>query len=105
MSAFGRCGGGGRRGFARQTGPLGAVVSTVTCSRSAVLLDVSRTGARVEGEDLPGPGDELFVTIEYVRAFGTVQWSHGGQVGIRFESPLDSEDVAVLSDRVARGGG
>ena len=103
MYEFGKCAGGGRRGSPREAGPLTAVVSTVTSSRSAVLLDVSKTGARLKGHDLPALGEELFVSVESVLAFGTVRWTDGDQIGVTFDGPLDPAAVQLLHERVSRG--
>ena len=105
MNAFGKCGGGGRRCAARQAGPLTAIISTVTESRSAVLLDVSTTGARLEGDDLPHVGDELLVAVETIRAFGVIRWSQCGQVGVAFDDPLDGDEVRALRAKVFAGRG
>ena len=103
MLEFGKCEGGGRRSCPRETGPLTAVVSTVTLSRSAVLLDVSRTGARLEGFDLPALGEELFVCVDTVRAFGCVRWASGDQIGVVFDEPLEADELALLHQRVTSG--
>ena len=61
---FGKQGGGGRRGAPREAAPLLAVYTTVTKSHEVVLVDVSSTGARLRGPNLPEAGDELFVSVE-----------------------------------------
>ena len=105
MGAFGKRAGGGRRSAARTSAPLMAVLTTLVGSRSTVLADVSSTGARVRGPDLPAMGEELIVNIERVQAFGTVVWSDSGECGIVFEPPLHADDERYLRDLVAAARG
>lgn len=88
MSTFGKCQGGGRRTAKRSKVPLIAVVMTLTESRSAVVVDISATGARLRAKDLPQEGCELFLTLEGVVVFGTVAWSRRSECGIAFDGKL-----------------
>ena len=105
MGMFGKRVGGGRRSAARASAPLTAVLTTLVGSRSAVLADVSSTGARVRGTDLPAMGEELVINIERVQAFGSVAWSDSGECGIVFEPPLDADDEDYLRQLVAAARG
>ena len=105
MGEFGKSVGGGRRSSARASAPLIAVLTTLAGSRSAILADVSSTGARVRGTDLPAMGEDLIVNIETVQAFGTVVWSDSGECGIVFEPALDSNDETYLRNLVATARG
>jgi hypothetical protein len=82
-----------------------AVLTTLAGSRSAVLADVSSTGARVRATDLPAMGEALVINIERVQAFGSVAWSDSEECGIVFEPPLDADDEDHLRQLVnaARG--
>ena len=82
-----------------------AVLTTLVGSRSTVLADVSSTGARVRGPDLPAMGEDLIVNIERVQAFGTVVWSDSGECGIAFEPPLEPSDEVYLRGLVATAKG
>ena len=82
MMRFGKCQGGGRRSAARTEGPLIAVFTTLRESHSAVLADVSSTGARLRGPQLPPMGEELLLSIGVVRAFGSVIWSESEECGV-----------------------
>lgn len=73
-----------------------AVLTTLVESRSAILADVSSTGARFRGTDLPPMGEDLVVNIDRVEAFGTVAWSDSGECGIVFDPPLDRESEEYL---------
>ena len=105
MSAFGKSIGGGRRSAVRASAPLIAVLTTLVGSRSAVLVDVSSTGARVRGPDLPAMGEELIVNIDSVQAFGSVVWSDSGECGIVFEPAIHADEEQYLRNLVAAARG
>ena len=98
--AFGKSSGGGRRAAPREAAPLLAVYTTVTRSHSALLVDVSSTGARLRTPDLPGEGDELFVAIGTIKVFGTVAWTCEGEFAVAFDEPLDGEALQLLRQNV-----
>ena len=105
MNAFGKSEGGGRRSTARAAAPLTVVLTTLANSRSAILANVSSTGARVRAHDLPKMGEDVVVNIDHIHAFGTVAWSDSGECGIAFDPPLDRADESYLCEKVtvARG--
>ena len=105
MGAFGKSVGGGRRSAARASAPLIAILTTLVGSRSAVLVDVSSSGARVRGADLRAMGDELVVNIDRVQAFASVVWSDSGECGIVFEPALQPDDEEYLRNLVAAARG
>ena len=105
MHNFGKQVGGGRRSAARMVAPLTAVITTLRESRSAILVDVSATGAKLRGSDLPGPSEELFLTVDGVIAFGTVAWESNSDRGIVFDAPLKAVDEARLKRKVGEARG
>ena len=102
---FGKRGGGGRRNAPREAAPLLAVYTTVAGSHEAVLVDVSSSGARLRGPNLPQVGEELFVSFENIKAFGTVARSEEHEFAIAFDEPLTADDLNVLREKVKRGAG
>ena len=98
MSTFGKSNGGGRRSAQREALPLLSVVSSTTCCHSAELVDVSMTGARLRGTQAPAKGEYIQMTMEVVRAFGTVVWVAGNEWGVEFDSPM----LRVEADRLRR---
>ena len=102
---FGKQGGGGRRSAPREAAPLLAVYTTVTKSHEVVLVDVSNSGARLRGPNLPEAGEQLFVTIENFKTFGTVVRVEGHEFAVGFDQPLPSEDLAFLRSKVKEGAG
>lgn len=105
MSVFGKCVGGGRRSAARMDVPLVAVVTTLHESRSAIVVDVSATGAKLRGTNLPKSAEDLFLTVEGIVVFGTVAWEENDERGVAFDAPLAPRDEALLKRKVdeARG--
>ncbi len=93
MAVFGKRIGGGRRRADRTQSVLPALVTTVTGSRSAVLLDVSSTGAKVKGTDLPEAGGFVKFKVEGTEVYATVQWCDGEMCGIAFETALTAFQV------------
>ena len=72
MSTFGKAQGGGRRSAPREGVPLIAIFTTITRSHRALVVDISATGVRLRGDELPQKGEALDINIEDVRAFGIV---------------------------------
>ena len=105
MSAFGKCKGGGRRRAHREHLPLIAIFTTRTRSHHAMLVEVSTTGLRLRGDDLPAEGEDLMVTIEGVTSYGVVAWSRLGFCGIAFDSPLPAGSLQFLEQKVTRARG
>jgi hypothetical protein len=102
MRTFGKCGGGGRRIAKRVRAPLITVVATVKETRSAIVDDLSATGARLHGSSLPEPGEDLLMTVEGVVAFGTVAWADGDQRGVAFDTPLADGEERLLRQKAAQ---
>ena len=62
---------------------------TLDRSRSVVVEDLSPTGARLRGKDLPQDGDELLIKVGLLTVLASVAWSSRDECGITFEHPLD----------------
>ena len=105
MTVFGKRNGGGRRSASRSAGPLTAVFTTLKESHSAVLADISSTGARLRGARLPHIGEELLISIDEVRAFGSVIWAEVDECGIAFDCALAAEEEQFLRQKVAKTNG
>lgn len=105
MTVFGKCSGGGRRSAPRETAPLLALISTLTHSHGATLVDLSSTGVRLSGEELPDVGEELILSIENIRTFGCIAWKQDGQCGIAFDEPLPPGEVESIRAKAASSRG
>ena len=87
---------GGSRRSIRENLMSRTVVITMTDSRKVDLLDLSESGARVGGHDLPAPGQEVLILIGKLEAFGTVIWRDQDQCGIRFDIALSETVLSTL---------
>ena len=105
MNAFGKAAGGGRRAAPREVAPLLAVYTTVTRSHSALLVDVSSTGACLRAPELPDSGDSVLVSLADVRGFGRVAWARDDQFAVAFDEPIAPDDLMALRRIVASGRG
>jgi hypothetical protein len=101
MSRFGKAEGGGRRSAPRAAVPVVAVFTTVTRSHAATIIDISSTGARLAGTNLPQPGEGFNLKLESVITFATVKWSTNGECGVEFDPPLLEADLQYLRHRSA----
>ena len=92
---------GGHRRKVRNQIMLPVAMSTRQRSHTVDLLDLSDTGAKLQGEQLPELGTEVLVRTGALEAFGTVVWREGGTCGICFDVELSPEAVAHVN---AEGG-
>jgi hypothetical protein len=74
---------------------------TIARTDTAAVIDISCTGVRLRGRDLPPRGEEMELKVEEVRVFGTVAWAEDGECGVAFEAPLMPFEV----DRLRRKAG
>ena len=86
----------GRRRAPREPVLLAATVLTPERSRSAVLINVSATGARLRGCGNLRPGQDLWVKVGCVDTLATVAWSDGDLCGVTFDFPLNEADLDHL---------
>jgi hypothetical protein len=105
MGTFGKSKGGGRRSAPRANAPLVAIITTLQGSHSAVLVDVSATGARLRGPGLPKVGEELFVTVDEVIGFGAIAWCDCDECGVAFDPHLGSVEEEKLRLKVKKAAG
>ena len=102
---FGKSNGGGRRLASREAAPVLASFFTLSRTGKAVVVDVSRTGARLQGRDLPAEGEELIVSLDGVRTYGMVAWAEGDVCGIAFSEPLPPGSLQALRLSVSKARG
>lgn len=86
----------GRRGEPRAYILMPASVEALNGSNCVNLLDVSRTGARLEGTDLPAVGRDIILRCSAIDTLGTVVWNIGGRCGVHFNEPIRGQDLVVL---------
>lgn len=82
----------GRRSAERQTVSMPASMFSLEHSRVITVEDISTSGARLVGEDLPRLGEDVWIKAGPVDAFGTVVRSQDGECGVTFEQPLNAQE-------------
>ena len=87
-----------RRQYPREDVMLAASALSVTRSRSVMITDVSTTGARIGGRDLPAPGNDMLMVVGSQDRMGTVVWRTVENCGVSLDQPLDAADI----DRMKR---
>ena len=86
----------GRRAEPRAYIQLPASVEALDGRNSVSLLDVSRTGARLEAADLPAVGKDVVLRCGAIDTFGTVVWNISGRCGVHFDEPIGGQDLMAL---------
>jgi hypothetical protein len=76
------------------------LIVTVGWSGGAALLDISATGARLGGKNLPSADQGFVLKINKVEAFATVAWVADHMIGIAFDEPLQDGQVRALQQEV-----
>jgi hypothetical protein len=85
-----------RRGSGRETVTLAGSALAMTRSRSIAICDLSPEGAALNGRDLPPPGEEFLFVAGSTDRMADVVWQAGDKCGVRFDAPLDPDDVALM---------
>ncbi len=60
------------------------------------LVDVSRTGARLSGADIPEEGEELLFRAMDVEEFATVVWTSADECAVEFATAIAATEVQRL---------
>jgi hypothetical protein len=105
MTIFGKQMGGGRRFAKREHAPLLAQLATLSTTYRAVLVDVSATGARLQGPELPTEGEELYFRVGDVRTIALVRWRRDSECGVQFCEPLPQAKIIRIRREVVEGTG
>jgi hypothetical protein len=90
---------GGRRKSQRARVLLSVAMHTVGASRTASLLDVSATGAKLRVRLPLRLGDEVWLSILSNELFGKVVWVGEEECGVTFETPIPEAIAAKLQQR------
>ena len=94
---------GGCRKAVREDMMIRAAMMTLTDTVNVDLLDLSRSGAKLRGPDLPAPGQEVILLLGRLEAFGSVIWRDEDQCGIHFDIALSERALAIVeSERCSR---
>ena len=90
----------GRRRARREDVVLAGSAITRAASRAVVVTDVSPTGAKLIGRQLPAEGADVLLTVGGVELFGEIAWLRHDECGIAFEEQLERE----VTDHLKREG-
>lgn len=96
MHTFGVSQATGQRSVPRTDSSLMAVISMSAGDYPAFLIDISRTGVRLRGENLPRVGQQVSFRADTVHACGGVVWSGTGTCAIEFDTPISISEVQRL---------
>lgn len=70
------------------------IMATLHCTRGhrpVKLRNVSRTGAFIEGENIPAKGEAVEMRRGALSASGRIVWREGLRAGLHFDHPTDVE--------------
>jgi hypothetical protein len=91
----------GRRVSPRASILLSASVDSLSGRKRVSLLEVSLTGARLEGAGLPAPGSGIILACGPVDTFGTVIWAAADRRGIEFDEEITVQQLLALQEVAA----
>ena len=61
--------------------------------RSCLLDDISKSGARLRITQPLAPHQTAVLSFHELKLYATVMWCKGAECGIRFEQPIELEDM------------
>ena len=95
---FGKREGGGRRIAQRLPAKVPALILGLDSSEAAIVVDVSFTGAKLRGVNLPRADHDIWLKVGAVDVLATVVWSTGEHCGVTFDKPLNALQLHHLHD-------
>lgn len=90
----------GRRSAVRDKVSLPVSMFSLEHSRVVILEDVSATGARLTGYDLPLKDEAVWIRVGPIDTFGIVVWNEPNVCGIIFDTPLGDDEAAFVQQEV-----
>jgi hypothetical protein len=86
----------GRRSQPRAPVHLPVTIATLDGNKRISLLEVSLSGARLEGTGAPPIGKDAVLMCGAVEAFGTIVWAAGERCGMNFDEPISLSELVAL---------
>ncbi|WP_296678999.1 PilZ domain-containing protein [Novosphingobium sp.] len=83
----------GNRHFNRLRLSVPAALVLTHGTQACLIDDISCTGVRLRSERALQVGQTAMLSFHELRLFAAVRWTHGGECGLRFDRPLDLEDM------------
>jgi hypothetical protein len=91
---------GGARRAVREGMMIRASVMTPTQTVGVDLIDVSKSGAKLRGDNLPAPGHEVLLLLGRLEAFGSVIWRDEDQCGVHFDVALSESALSIVQSEL-----
>lgn len=91
----------GRRHVLREEVVLAGSARSLKASRPVVVVDVSPTGAKLQGRDFASLDREVLISVGGMDLFAQVAWTTPRECGVTFEEPLSEEMI----EHIKRDGG
>jgi hypothetical protein len=88
-----------RRSAARRSIFVAGSAVTIQGSKSVIVENLSMTGAKVRGRDLPSAGKQVLIWVEGLDVLGSVAWASHDECGVRFDASLGAETLACLEEQ------
>ena len=71
-------------------------ITTVSASRTVDVVNVSRTGAKLRGHDLPAKGTDLLMRVGPIDVLATIVWQCSDSCGVTFDTQVSDSEIAQL---------
>jgi hypothetical protein len=88
----------GRRSSPREPVILAASAWAIGGSRSVLIADISATGARLQGRDLPPSATDVLITVGPIETFATVNWRADDECGVEFDVKLTPDLLSQMQE-------
>jgi len=83
----------GRRRVLREEVILAGSARSLKASRPVVVVDVSPTGAKLQGRDFASLDREVLFSVGGIELFAQVAWTLLRECGVTFQEPLSEEMI------------
>jgi hypothetical protein len=83
----------GRRRVLREDVVLAATAQSLQSTRPVVIVDVSPTGAKLQGRDFASLDPEVLVSVGGVELLAQIAWTTRTECGVTFEESLSVEMI------------
>ena len=85
-----------RRQHEREAVTLAGSAFGLGRSRSIIVSDLSAGGARLDGRDMPAPGDDVFVIVGPFDSLSKVVWRSDDKCGVQFDDAVADETLTRM---------
>lgn len=72
---------------------------TIHGSKSVVVENMSASGAKIRGRDLPCAGKQILIWMEGLDVLGSVAWARKDECGVRFDVSLEADTLICLEEQ------